>query len=252
MMTKESESKFLKEATDILSSSLGNPHSLEEREKLAIDLSANILKEANRTITRAEKKLQAELFRMMRDPIGKVFTTSMTDECFRSHRSGRVADQLVFLLKQFGIPKYLGWQKKFSLKLFKMIGEKLSFILVPIATSTLRKATAKVILPGEKRALKKHMEKRRSEGVRLNLNHLGEAILGEEEAKRRLNVYLKDLEQADIEYISVKISTIYSQIHFWAGTTHLKSLAERLRELYRASNAHTFQDQMGRCLNSSI
>ncbi len=60
------------------------------------------------------------------------------------------------------------------------------------------------------------MHKRRLEGVRLNLNHLGEAILGEEEAKRRLNVYLQDLSSDDIEYVSIKISTIFSQINLLA------------------------------------
>ncbi len=43
--------------------------------------------------------------RMMADPNGKAFTTSMTDQCFRSSDSARVADQLVFLIKKFGIPK---------------------------------------------------------------------------------------------------------------------------------------------------
>ncbi len=240
MTIQQPESKFIKEAKQILSSSQGQSHSLREREKLSIELSANILKEANRTITRSEKRAQAELFRMMRDPIGKVFTTSMTDECFRSHKNARVANQLVFLLKQLGVPKYLGWQKRLSLKAFQILGEKLSFLLVPLATSTLRKATAKVILPGDKRALKKHMAKRRLEGVRLNLNHLGEAILGEEEAKRRLSVYLKDLQQEDIEYISVKISTIFSQIHLLGWDETLETLAGRLRELYRTAMGHTF------------
>ena len=84
------------------------------------------------------------------------------------------------------------------------------------------------------------MEKRRLEGVRLNLNHLGEAILGEEEAKRRLGVYLSDLEQPDIEYISVKISTIYSQIHLLGWEATLEALAERLRKLYRVAMKHQF------------
>ena len=64
--------------------------------------------------------------------------------------------------------------------------------------------------------------------------------MGEEEAKRRLGVYLKDLQQEDIEYISVKISTIFSQIHLLGWNQTLETLAERLRELYRAAMGHTF------------
>lgn len=237
-MTAESE--YLKAASQILVSSQKKSLALEQREKLAVELAANMLKEANRTMTFSEKQIQSELSRMMRDPTGKVFTTNMTDQCFRSHRNPRVANQLVYLINQLGVPQYLGWTKRMALAAFQILGKAFSWLLVPMATFTLRKATAKVILPGEKAALQHHMAKRRSEGVRLNLNHLGEAILGEEEAKRRLNVYLKDLEQDDIEYISVKISTIFSQIHLLGWESTLETLSERLRMLYRVAMKHTF------------
>jgi RHH-type proline utilization regulon transcriptional repressor/proline dehydrogenase/delta 1-pyrroline-5-carboxylate dehydrogenase len=245
MTVKKTESKYLREAIKILSSSQRKNLTLEERERLAVELAANMLREANRTITWSEKQTQAELSRMMRDPVGKVFTTAMTDQCFRSRKASRVADQLVYLLEQFGSPSYLGWTKQIALKLFQMLGKALCFLLVPIAAFTLRKATARVILPGEKTALKKHMARRRMEGVRLNLNHLGEAILGEEEAKRRLHVYMQDLQQDDVEYISVKISTIYSQIHLLGWHDTLESLCERLRQLYRVAMKHTFTQKDG-------
>lgn len=235
MTRKEYESPHLRRAQEILSSVDGKKLSLDERILLAIELAATMLKEANRTMTWSEKKTQAELARMMRDPHGKVFTTNMTDQCFRSHRKARIANQLIYLLHQFGVPRYLGFMKRAALGAFELLGKMFSWILVPMATYTLRKATSRVILPGEKLALKKHMAKRRRQGVRLNLNHLGEAILGEEEARRRLDVYLHDLQQEDIEYISVKISTIYSQIHLLGWDKTLEALAERLRELYRAA-----------------
>ncbi len=240
MTIRETHSRYLKEAMQILSSHHGKILSLEQREKFAIELAANMLKEANRTMTWSEKRIQAELSRMMRDPLGKVFTTNMTDQCFRSSQSSRVADQLVYLLNQLGIPKYLGWTKRFSLAVFQMLGRPFSWALVPMTTFTLRKATARVILPGEKEALKKHMAKRRLEGVRLNINHLGEAILGEAEAKHRLDGYLKDLSGEEIEYISVKISTIYSQIHLLGWENTLETLSVRLRELYHVAMKYTF------------
>ena len=230
----------LSQAKQILSSNQGKSLPLQQREKLAVELASHMLNEANRTMTWSEKQIQAELSRMMRDPIGKVFTTSMTDQCFRSHKNSRVADQLLFLLQQFGIPRYLGWSKRVALGLFQIFGKPFSWILVPLAKFTLRKATSKVILPGEKAPLKKYMKTRRQEGVRINVNHLGEAILGEEEAKRRLSVYLKDMEDDDMEYISVKISTIFSQIHLLGWETTLETLSERLRALYRAAMKHPF------------
>ncbi len=59
---------------------------------------------------------------MMRDPRGKAFTTTMTDQCFRSKKSSRVAHQMIYLLNQFGIPRYLDSSKRLSLAAFQLFG----------------------------------------------------------------------------------------------------------------------------------
>lgn len=233
-------SPILIEAAEILDSAKGKILTIGQRQKLAVELAALMLTEANKIQTRSEKKRQAELARMMRDPRGKAFTTTMTDQCFRSKKSARVAHQMIYLLNQFGIPRYLDFSKRLSLAAFQWIGRALSPIFVPLATWTLRRQTKTVILPGEKHALSKHMRKRRKEGVRLNLNHLGEAILGEEEAQHRLNVYLHDLAEDDIEYVSIKISTIFSQINLLGWEQTIEALSDRLRQLYRVAKANTF------------
>jgi RHH-type proline utilization regulon transcriptional repressor/proline dehydrogenase/delta 1-pyrroline-5-carboxylate dehydrogenase len=60
-----------------------------------------------------------------------------------------------------------------------------------------------VILPAEEAMLREHLKERRSEGVRMNVNFLGEAILGEKEAQRRLEGYLASLQLPEIECVSV-------------------------------------------------
>jgi RHH-type proline utilization regulon transcriptional repressor/proline dehydrogenase/delta 1-pyrroline-5-carboxylate dehydrogenase len=234
------DSEFIRHARETLSAVRGKALTHEERHKAAIALAASMLQEATRTQTRKERAAQGQLARMMRDPRGKCFTTSMTDQCFRSNRPARVADQMIYLLDQFGVPGYLSPFKRMQLGAFQMFGKPLAHLFVPLATQALRRETASVILPGERKALSKHMEQRRQEGVRLNLNHLGEAILGEKEAKRRLEVYLHDLAQDDIEYVSIKISTIYSQINLLAWDKTLDTLADRLRQLYRVAMKHRF------------
>ncbi|CAM0116950.1 proline dehydrogenase family protein [Rhabdochlamydiaceae symbiont of Dictyostelium giganteum] len=214
--------------------------SLDARKELTIQLAEELLQESLSHYTKEERRRQKELAKMMQDPKGKVFTTRMIDECFRSHSPARVANQLVYLLQQMGLPEYVSLSKKIALSLFKRLGEFFPSFSVTMATWMLRKETASVILPGEKKLLLKHMQKRRQEGVRLNINHLGEAILGEEEAMRRLHTYLLDLQNEAIEYVSVKISTLFSQINLLAWEETKAVLASRLRELYRAARDHTF------------
>jgi len=238
MSHNKSHSPNIAAAQKLLAEVHKSPLSLEERKKLSIKLAALIIEEAERIHTPSERKRQAELDRMMKDPMGKAFTTAMTDQCFRTKSKKRIADQMVFLLKKYGIPRFLSLGKRFQLYAFKKLGKSFYSILVPLAIYFLRRQTKEVIIPGEKWALSKHIRKRRREGIRLNLNHLGEAILGEEEARRRLNVYLHDLEQDDIDYVSIKVSTIYSQINLIGYEKTIEHVSLRLRELYRAAMNH--------------
>lgn len=233
--------RHTEEARQILESVHGKSLSVEERCQTAIRLAGLLLDASNASRTRSERRLQAQLSRMIGDRSGKTFTTAMTDSSFRSTQPRRVADQIIYLIKHYGIPRYLRPFDRWKLRLFKWFGNWLPHLLVPLTTHMLRREMAGVMLQGEYTALKRHMRKRRKEGIRINLNRLGEAILGEEEALHRLALYLDDLAQPDIEYISIKISTICSQLHLLAWDHTLEILAERLRELYRAASAHSFE-----------
>lgn len=239
------QSPLQQKAEELLRSVRGKRLTTDERRAAAIDLAGMMLTEASQVQTPHEKEQQAQLARMMEDPNGKAFTTSMTDQCFRSRISKRVADQLIFLLDKYGVPHFLTLGKKIQLAGFQTLGKVIPGVLVPFAKHMLRKETATVILPGETEALQKHIKKREAEGVRVNLNHLGEAILGEGEAHHRLQIYLEDLAKPEVEYISVKISTIASQINLldWKGT--LDTLAERLKQLYRSAMNHKYRKPDG-------
>ena len=57
-------------------------------------------------------------------------------------------------------------------------------------------------------------------------------MLGETEANKRINQYLRYLADPDIDYISVKVSSIHSQLHPLAFEDNLKEVIERLCQLY--------------------
>ncbi|GAB4237554.1 MAG: bifunctional proline dehydrogenase/L-glutamate gamma-semialdehyde dehydrogenase [Chlamydiales bacterium] len=158
----------------------------------------------------------------------------------------RIADQLRFLIKKFGVPQFLPWGKRMQLIAFKNLGTKIPQLSVPLAQHVIKKKTEQFVLPGERGKLYSILQKRRREGVRINLNHLGEAILGEQEADKRLQVYLDDLASPDVEYISVKISSIFSQINLLAWEQTVEILASRLRLLYRAARDRFFTTAEGK------
>ncbi len=233
-------STFLKKATEILTSIKDNPQSRSSRISLAIELATTLLEATQATTAKAEKKHAASLARMMQDPIGKAFLTAMTDQCFRTEDPSRTADQLTYLLRHYGIPTFPAPAERIKMLLFKIFGTYFPHFFVPLLKKQIRQELAHVLLPEDSRAQHAYLSQCRQEGTRINLNHLGEAILGNEEARHRLDLYLNDLSHSSIDYISIKISTLYSQIHLIGWEETLTILAERLRMLYRAAMQHPF------------
>jgi RHH-type proline utilization regulon transcriptional repressor/proline dehydrogenase/delta 1-pyrroline-5-carboxylate dehydrogenase len=212
----------------------------------AVELAEALLHEARAQQTPDERAQARKLARMMADPHGKELTIALADQAFRSHRPERIADQLAYLLERYGVPQYMDWWERVALLLGGAMAHYLPSLVVPPIVSRLRHETQNVILPGEEEDLRRYLEERRRAGMRLNLNQLGEAILGEAEAARRLDAYLALLARDDVEYISVKVSSVFSQIDLVAFRPTLARVAERLRTLYRAAARHRYQHADGR------
>lgn len=243
-MSQQGESTYLKKIRELFETIGKSPLSLQQRREKATELASYILLESNRILSKEDKKLYRELSSMVHDPIGKIFVIAMTDQCFRSNRNERILDQILYLLEIFGIPRFLSPMKRLQLYLFKLLSNKFQKMAVPLVMHFLKKNSSKVIISAEKSSLHKHIKKRRAQEVRLNINHLGEAILGEDEAERQLQVYLNNLKDPHIDHVSIKISTIDSQLNLLAWEDTLEHLAKRLRTLYRAAmsceNSHKF------------
>lgn len=227
------EKGYLANATVKINAARGKTANGEERCDAAIAIAALILQEAQQDLTLDEIMFENQLGHMMDDPKGKAFTAAMTDQCFRSQNPNRAVDQLTYIIRKFGIPRYLTWEKRLKLTVFKWFGKLFPSFFIPLTKQMIHRETAPFIVTGEERKLSRHLAARRKEKVRMNLNRLGEAILGEEEAQKRLQIYLDDLKRPDVEYISIKISTLYSQLNLLAKAHTLQILAERLRLLYR-------------------
>ena len=212
----------------------------------AVELAEALLREARAQQTADELAHAEKLARMIADPHGKELTIALADQAFRSRRPARIADQLAYLLERYGVPRYMDWWERVALLLGGAMAHYLPSLVVPPIVARLRHETQTVILPGEEEDLRRYLDERRRTGIRLNLNQLGEAILGEEEAARRLEAYLALLARDDVEYISVKISSIFSQIDLVAFRSTQERVAERLRVLYRSAMQHTYRHPDGR------
>ncbi len=207
----------------------------------AVYLARRLQERASELQDPAERRQQAELDRMIRSPGDKATLVQMTDQAFRSRLPSRSADQLVHILDVQGVPRFFSTLDRTLLRGFQSFGGYLPGVAMPLVKDKMQQESANVVLPAEEEHLSEHLRRRWEEGVRMNVNFLGEALLGEADAERRLEAYLAALARPEIEVISVKISTIYSQVSPLAREHTLGVLCDRLELLYRAAMKHNFQ-----------
>ncbi len=201
----------------------------------AIELAEAILKQANAGMKRKEKAQSRQMARMMGDANGKAFTFAMADRVFRPTEAERGADMFRYLLSGYGAPAYLSSFDRFAIQMGGRFSAKFPTVVMPMITNRMRQESADVILPAEEGKLRPHLRSRRKAGIRMNINRLGEAVLGEAEAHHRLQQVTDLLADKDCAYVSVKISAIFSQIHLVAFEESVTQIQERLRILFRAA-----------------
>ena len=226
---------------DILAGFTPDPASRHPASVQKALLVARRLQERARALqTPSERRQQAELDRMIQTPSDKATLAMMTDQAFRTNDPARAVEHLTHILDVQGVPRFFGPVDRTLMKGFQSFGGFVPGVALPLVKEHMQKETANVILPGEHDVLTRHLAERRTEGVRMNVNFLGEAILSEPEAERRLQQYLQGLQWDEIEVVSIKISTLYSQISPIAREHTVAVLCDRLERLFRTADRARF------------
>ncbi|MDB6081766.1 MAG: hypothetical protein JWO53_1038 [Chlamydiia bacterium] len=237
--TPDDTKRMITQAKELLQRIGGKKLQRDARIEMAISLAALMLEASKQHISPKEKRRAALFSRLVQDTKSKTFITAVTDSCFRTKDPKRIIAHLKQLIQAYGIPSFLTPLQHFAFKLFYKVGPLFPKLCTNLLQFLLRKEMGEVILPGEEQELQKYLKKRKEEYIQVNLNRLGEAILGEEEAEKRLQMCLTDIKNPLIPVISVKISSIFSQITLVAEMWTKDALKEKFRILYRACQKET-------------
>ncbi len=189
-----------------------------------------------------EKLHGRKLERMLTDESGKTLTLQIADQVFRSKSPREQAREFSRLIKHHGVPRYLWWWEKLLMYTGSLVSRIFPQLVMPLVEGYIKSESQNVIKPAEVSLLSRYITGRRRDGFSINLNVLGEAVLGEAEANRRLDEIIGRLKHPEVDYISVKISAIYSQINLLAFDLSLKQLEDRLRRIYRAARSSSVND----------
>ncbi len=216
-------------------------HQPTQAEQQAIELAQKWLENCHKLAHRQEKQEQNKFAKLVSDPKGKYVLTHLLDRAFRSTTPARIVEQTQYLFARDNLPQFLKFWEKGLIHLLQTFGSFLPQLTAFSLTQKIKWDVKRVILSGEEPALSKHLAKRYQDGVSMNLNILGEMVLGEKEAQNRLNAFLKALERPDVDYISIKISGIFSQIHPLGYEQSKEALKQRLAQLYRQAQNYPSQ-----------
>ncbi|MCD9154757.1 bifunctional proline dehydrogenase/L-glutamate gamma-semialdehyde dehydrogenase [Aeromicrobium duanguangcaii] len=176
-------------------------------------------------------KAGAQLAGLLKDPKGLDFTVGFIDGVIRPEDPRIAARNFAVLASD--VPAFLPWYLRNAVRLGALAGRFVPRLVIPIVQRALRSLVGHLIVDATDAKLGRSIAKIRRDDVRLNINLLGEAVLGEREAARRLKGTHDLLARADVDYVSIKVSATVPPHSPWAFDEAVEHVAENLMPLYR-------------------
>lgn len=172
---------------------------------------------------------------LLHDPDGLAFAVGFVDGVVRPddlQAAGRALERL-----SRRIPQFLPWWQRAAVSLGGGFGPILPWPIVPIARRAFRGMVGHLVLDATPERLTKQLAELRAQGLELNLNLLGEAVLGDDEAARRLAGTRDLLARDDVSTVSLKVSSVVAQISPWAFDEFVEIVAEQLVPIFELAAA---------------
>lgn len=171
---------------------------------------------------------------LLQDSNGLDFAVGFVDGVIRPE-SLKVAAKNLYRLRKI-TPKFLPWILRAMVSLGANLARPFPWIVIPIARKVLRSFVAHLVIDATPTKLSRSISRLSKQGSTLNVNLLGEAVLGNKEADRRLQKVKDVLSRPDVDYVSVKVSAIVSPHSPWSFNEAVSDVIERLTPLYRIAS----------------
>ena len=167
---------------------------------------------------------------LLQDPNGLDFAVGFVDGVIRPEDK-KVAAKNFYKLRGI-VPKFLPLGLRILISLGTTFALLFPSIVIPIARKALRSMVSHLVVDASVGKLGSSLRRITKSGARLNINMLGEAVLGEQEAKRKLIKTAELLTRKDIDYVSIKVSSTVAPHSKWAFNENVDHVVERLSPLY--------------------
>ena len=202
----------------------------------AVENARALIAESLPNLKRYDKASRKRFTRLFKDPKAISVTVSLTDEVMRI-TSAKDSVRILRKAAKDSTVAGFGLFNTFGLKLIASISRVLPKPVLFAVHTQVKLLSKGIILPAESKRLSRQIKKRAKKGIRLNINVLGEAVLGEDEANERFERVMQMMQRPEVDYVSVKLSSVASQIISLDRIGTLERVSEKLRHIYRTSIA---------------
>ena len=207
-----------------------HPFASEHYQKLAQDARALVRQWVTESQSIKPTYAAKQLAGVLKDPKGLPFTVGFVDGVIRpedDNVSGRNLSRISGLA-----PSFLPWYMKSAVGFGGKLAGKMSWPTVPVARRVLREMVGHLIVDASEEKLGDAIAELTKSGNRLNVNLLGEAVLGDNEAEHRLSETKRLLARDDVDYVSIKVSAVSGPHQHWAFDEVVEEAVRRLTPLY--------------------
>ncbi|MDN4644342.1 bifunctional proline dehydrogenase/L-glutamate gamma-semialdehyde dehydrogenase [Arthrobacter sp. PsM3] len=188
-----------------------------------------------------------QLAGVLKDPNGLDFTVGFVDGVVRPEDLRVAARNLAALAPK--VPAFLPWYMRGAVRLGGSMAPALPQVVIPVARRVLREMVGHLIVDATDAKLGPAIAKIRTDGIKLNVNLLGEAVLGEHEASRRLEGTHKLLSRPDVDYVSIKVSSTVAPHSAWAFDEAVEHVVEKLTPLFTRAASFAAGGQKAKFIN---
>ncbi|MBD9698024.1 proline dehydrogenase family protein [Flavimobilis sp. GY10621] len=186
--------------------------------------------------TPTERRSTRRLASLVADPDGLELALRFVDRVARP-RDPRVAAHELAALGRAGLhPAFLGPADRVLLGAGSRLAPLAPRLAVPAAHARMRQMIGHLV--ADATHLGPQLSRLRGGGFHVNVNLLGEAVLGEAEAASRAARLRTLVAREDVDHVSVKVSALVPQIVTWDLDGSRTRVLKRLRPLARAASAH--------------
>lgn len=188
-----------------------------------------------------------QLAGVLKDPNGLDFTVGFVDGVVRPEDLNVAARNLAKLAPK--VPAFLPWYMRSAVALGGTMAQAMPKVVIPIARRVLREMVGHLIVDATDAKLGPAIAKIKKDGIKLNVNLLGEAVLGEHEASRRLEGTHTLLARPDVDYVSIKVSSTVAPHSAWAFDEAVEHVVEKLTPLFRRAASYSGSGQKNKFIN---